>query len=810
MITKILHNKLIWYSLFFGFVTSLIEKEEITLLLLKINYYAISRFAKYGILASLTVLISILFFFLWTNYESIYRKIYSIIKRTRILLKDWIYFAALLFIIIFTEVLVLNWGFVFDTFTRLEERHYSINDGSLFQFDLENGALVSQDLDPNFTINDINMQVHYISIKCSNSVTGATGQVFYRDEKVPFNESMSVRYNPSLPDIMISLPQIHQVLSLRFDLTNTSQDIITCSEFVINPRIPYEWNQTRLAIYAGLFLLSIFFRRQIAKYERIIIQIILVNFGKLKTFIKLEVVSLLRLLPVIKKNILEYFSSPYRIIIIILFSILFLPHAFVVVNNISFISAFESDAGSIISNILALYRTEYNMNLSFHSARYGWTYFSLNYFLLFPIYIIVSILNFGPYNLFLFVSIRLILFMIGLASVLAFYEVAKRILKQNFIGFIASILYIASPMISRFFYFAHPETTGLLFLFISILCLIRYYEGLAKDHRWYTLGLSSLVLSVLSKQQFVLLAPSVIFLYYYFYCHYHKKSLFRFFITKQFVRVSIASIVLSVAIFFIINPYAFIQPHMFIENQFKVVPGLNEGSSELLQGLGAWFNILKGYPIILFSILSFPFTILGVFILRRGQSIGKVLYIVNILSALLYGGIISIYSISFFSAHYFVPIYPFLILNFLSVFLYIIRKSNVSLVKFLLTFSLFSIIVVEFSASLPMGYDRLMYQDGTTYKVYTYIEENIPESSKIAHDHTVGVPSNIKGCHYWNICARDYIEGFQPDYVIFNEDYSISGVLHAPTARLHQYINDHNFVLITTIEEVSVWKKPDK
>jgi hypothetical protein len=798
MITKILNNKLILYSLFFGSVASWLLKEESTLLLLGKTFDARSNLVKLGILVSLCVLISLIVFFFLAKFKSIYRKTFSVVYR--IFNNGWTYIGTLVFIIVFVEVLILNPGFVNSRVNGLEERHYSITDGSLYQFDFENGKLVAQKSDPNFTIEDINIPVRYISIKCENSIPDAVGQVFYRDENESFNESMSVRYKASLLDKTVSLSKNQQVFSLRFDLTDTPQDIITCNEFVINPRLPFELNQTRLAIYAGLLLLSILIRKVIVK-----------NIYK---FIS-EIASHIRLLHVDKKYISQYFSSPYRIIIIILFSILFLPHAFVVVNDLSFIAAYETDPGQIISSILSLFQNHYNMNNGAHSAYYGWTYYSINYFLLSPIYIIVSVLKIVPNDIYLFVSIRLVFFMIGMASVLAFYEVAKRILKQTFIAFIASILYIATPTTFRFFYFIHPETTGLLFLFISILCLIRYYEGLAEDYRWYTFGFFSLVLSVLSKQHFVLLAPSVIFLYYYFYCHYHKKPLFRFLITKQFAKLSLLSIVFSIVIFFFINPFAFIQAHRFIGNQTYLFSGHTQGAANMIQGLGAWFNIIKGNPIIHFSVLSFPFTILGVYIFRKEQLIGKLLYTVNILSALFFIGIISITSRLIIADHYFVPIFPFFILNFLSIPLYIIRKWNVSLVKlltiFLLIYSLFSIIVADFSASLPRGYNRLIYQDGTTYKVYNYIEENIPDNSKITHDHFVGIPSNkgIIACHFWHVCGGDYIEEFQPDYVIFNENYSFNGV-HTPTERLNQYINDHHFILITTIDSISVWKKPDK
>jgi len=280
--------------------------------------------------------------------------------------------------------------------------------------------------------------------------------------------------------------------------------------------------------------------------------------------------------------------------------------------------------------------------------------------------------------------------------------------------------------------------------------------------------------------------------------------------------VLFASIVFSTLIFFIINPFAFFQPKVFIANQFAIFSDQTQGSLTTLthmQAIEAWIRIIKTIPVIYISILSFPFTILGAVIFGRDQKIGKVFYIVNILSAVL---CIIIYS---FSARlvimetYFAPIYPFFVLNLLAIPLYIVRKWNVSLVKFLtiipLIYFLFFILVSDFSVSLPKGYARLMYKNNLIYKAYTYIEENIPNGSKIAYDLYVAIPSDkgIVACHFWQGCGTDYIEEFEPDYVIFNMNFTFNGV-HPSTTRLTKYVNDHHFILIDTIESVSVWKKP--
>ncbi len=176
-----------------------------------------------------------------------------------------ILFVAFLIIILFVELFVFNRVFLFTRVLNLEERHYSINEGSLYQFNLVNGKLDAQNNDPNITFDHINLPVGAISIKCSSSSTGAVGQVFYRNNNESFTELHSVRYDESLNDKIFFLSQILEfpkvvtVSSLRFDLTNIPGDIVSCSEFIINPHIPFNLSRVRLTIYLGLLLLAILF-----------------------------------------------------------------------------------------------------------------------------------------------------------------------------------------------------------------------------------------------------------------------------------------------------------------------------------------------------------------------------------------------------------------------------------------------------------------------------------------------------------------------------------------------------------------------
>jgi hypothetical protein len=260
---------------------------------------------------------------------------------------------------------------------------------------------------------------------------------------------------------------------------------------------------------------------------------------------------------------------------------------------------------------------------------------------------------------------------------------------------------------------------------------------------------------------------------------------------------------------------------------------MSQGSIFDAEAIIQWLNITKTVPIIYLSIILLPITLLGAIFFGRDQKVGQMMYLVNIIGSFLYVVIVSGSMKLIIDVMYFSHIYPFFVLNLIGIPLYIVRKWNVNTVKLLvmipLAYFLFFVLVVDFSVTIPKGYTRLMYKNTITYKVYIYVNENIPSGSKIAHDQFVAIPSSkgLTGCHYWQGCGTDYIEEFKPDYVMFSKDWKFNGKTTPETMRLEKYISDHHFILIDAINTtntitnidatsnenpiitISVWKKPD-
>ena len=95
---------------------------------------------------------------------------------------------------------------------------------------------------------------------------------------------------------------------------------------------------------------------------------------------------------------------------------------------------------------------------------------------------------------------------------------------------------------------------------------------------------------------------------------------------------------------------------------------------------------------------------------------------------------------------------------------------------------------------------RLDYKNSIAFRTYEYINNNVKPGDKIAHDHFVAVPDKMHNisCHFWRGCGTDYIDEFNPNYVIFNPDFSFNGK-SIETKRLARYVKDHNMVLIGKI-----------
>ncbi|MCX6082400.1 MAG: hypothetical protein NTW32_22975 [Chloroflexi bacterium] len=177
--------------------------------------------------------------------------------------REFLFYGFLVLIIFFADILLFQRELISNIFwdQNYKEQRFSVTDGELFQFKLNNGKLIAQSNDPNITFGNVNVRIGRISFVCKNSIPGAVGQVFYRKTNEPFSESHSIIYetNSNLNNKILDFPAVQAVESLRFDLTNLENDRVVCREFVINPHSPINFNLKGLVLRLTIYVCFLFF-----------------------------------------------------------------------------------------------------------------------------------------------------------------------------------------------------------------------------------------------------------------------------------------------------------------------------------------------------------------------------------------------------------------------------------------------------------------------------------------------------------------------------------------------------------------------
>ncbi len=496
-------------------------------------------------------------------------------------------------------------------------------------------------------------------------------------------------------------------------------------------------------------------------------------------------------------------------LVVLIFSILYLPQAFVMFQDINLISAFEVDAGSIISSMNDLFQSPiYNMMNGYHSKFYGWTYFSLNFFILSPLKLFLYIFKIKSQAP-IFLTIKIIFFLIGLFTTLAFYQVLNKLSKNKnlFINFLFCILFMTSSIHINF-YFIHPESTGALFIFLGILSLLFFIQD-SKLSLYFT-GVIFLVMASLAKQIFFIAALPILFCFIEVYRKKINMNYSSFFMSILFFKLLKNTFYLSLLLFFIIHPYAFIRPIDFLKFQYLLSQSFAAaGKVSYLQSINSWVGIIKYDPLMFFSLISLPIIIpFTVFMYKKSNLYEYFLFSMNGIAAIFIFLFVAYGNRLAFYGHYLFPCYLFLFFNIFGIVHFLVTRSLKF--KFLLFKNFFYIssivfflifIVVGMKSTFHDLLVRLDYKNSIAFKTYEYINNiNIRSGDKIVHDHFVAVPFDMNNisCHFWHGCGTDYIEEFNPTYVMFNPNFSFNGP-HKETLRLRKYVKDHNMKFVSKI-----------
>ncbi len=345
--------------------------------------------------------------------------------------------------------------------------------------------------------------------------------------------------------------------------------------------------------------------------------------------------------------------------IIAVFTIVYLPQAFVRVNDFGLLSVFETDAGSHAEPIKS-FLSSYNMNEGYHSQYDGWTFFAVNYCALWPLSKLMSIFHIGNMT-YLYLTIRIILFLFGLLSCVFWYRLLRISFARSSIPVVGSLLYIVSPADDAYFYTVQPETTGATFLFLAALYLMTYLRS-DNDAKLYYPAVVCMALASLSQPIFVLNSLPILFGFFHLTCRKRNIGYAGFFFSRDFLTGVGASIGLSLAIFFVIHPFAFLDFKSFIRAQFDLVNATGgEPAASAHKAFARWIRSLyssHALPIVIGGLLIPPGLAVGVVSYVRRRDDRTLLFIVLCMTMIFVGASIIAFNHAHFAVESLSPVYP--------------------------------------------------------------------------------------------------------------------------------------------------------
>lgn len=514
------------------------------------------------------------------------------------------------------------------------------------------------------------------------------------------------------------------------------------------------------------------------------------------------------------KKYLDKKTALYLLIITTVFSFLYFPQTLIMNENIETIAAFEIDASLMVDSVFQHLKT-YNMQTGYMSRFYGWSYFFINYIILKPITLLEKILNIEniSFNLFL---IKIIFYLISFSSCIVFFILLKKIFKKNSISLLGSLLYIFFPLKNNFFTDIKPETTGLLFLFLSQIFLINFIENKKnKKLIWYLASIVTLTLSILAKQSFVFLVFPIIIIFYSYFIKQEKLNFIRNVFTKKIFLIVIFSILTVISVTFIIYPHLFKHPDNFINAQKILLKDHNSSGSLTLKGqnlFDSWWSTIWNNPFLRIIIFSYPISFLVIFLTKNKL---KIFFIINLLFLPTITFVLCKNAALFINPNYLTPLILIFILVLLLPFSNSLFIKNKIIKKTILGLY-FSIFVILISYQFFNTYNNLKnrkeYKQSEVFQVSDYISKEINKNSRLAISDSIFIPNkeSYQICHWWQNCSiKTYLDEFNPDYLIFIKNTSYNGIEPEFYLNYINYSKEHNFQLQKTIGKFVIYKKND-
>ncbi|WOI31630.1 hypothetical protein R1T40_11700 [Tritonibacter scottomollicae] len=452
----------------------------------------------------------------------------------------------------------------------------------------------------------------------------------------------------------------------------------------------------------------------------------------------------------------------------------------------------EIDPRSIMTSLdgLTTGPTYYNMNKQYHSQFYGWTYFSLNFFL-----IMIAKLFAVTSEMSINLIVRGSLFIIGLGLVAQTYHLVQKFFARIW-AFALTIVVIVNPVSAHYFITIHPESLGVLLQLIAVGILISLYQNLPKfSKKKFFLAVLFLSLSSLSKQPFFITGTFVYigFLIIALTTAEKPVALAGWW---PICKVTLQSIGVFLLVLLFIHPYALVQMNEFLATQSSL-SGEHAGKS-FPEVWPRWRAQLLANFLPLINIALLPFILL----LRQVPLALKVTAVFTMLAVVIF----ILNARLFVNINYLYPVYFFLSFNaFYFVFKVVVprvRHTAGHAVGAGLQGVCVALIAVvslsNFAHAVTKTHQRFLLDGLTTQHVtWSYLEQ-FETGTRVVFSPNVAVlaPLIATSCNAWSGCGDQVgIADYDPDIVVFSPEYP-----HFEAAEFETFVSQSTYELRKTVE----------
>lgn len=467
----------------------------------------------------------------------------------------------------------------------------------------------------------------------------------------------------------------------------------------------------------------------------------------------------------------------------------FLFYSICIVANIRSVEFMGIDEHSIIDSINGLTsHSYYNMNSHYHSKFYGWTYFSLNFFII-GIAKLLGCSEATTINL----LVRMTHFIIGLLCSLSMF-VLTRTLFKGLVALVVTFAFITNPMLSHFLNEIHPESLGLLLQILAILVLINVYQSKSINDKLFTYAVIFLSLSGLCKQAFIIsnFFVGLTFLILYYTDAYKEHKTLPY---KEVWPPIRKAILTFFAVFFVIHPFAFLQPIRFLSAQMRI--SAEHSSKTFSEVFPQWIDVLSNNPVI---VLNTALVLCVPFLFKKHRLLSLSIIFSNLITA------IYIYKARLWVVEtYLLPTFLFSYLNVAYVICQLILK------KITPAFSIIKILIVAFLA-LTLTTDTVysVYKQQARYfkqglktkdASWSYLEK-VENGTRVAYSPNIAMPDNLKeiGCMAWQGCKdAQELAQYNPELIVASLDYP-----HFNSSEYSKFITQNNYRVIAQFNKAPV------